>query len=366
MKRPLGAIVALLSLSGCRALRRRTIRSCTARRFHLRARSCRRRRAVRITPRRRPFRAPPRRRWCLLEPQSLQHPHRRRRWCQDRPRSRRRASTLRQADSTIRVPCGRRTRFYRRRLRLSPCRSAGRPIPASWPREPGKHPKMRPDAGFAAQPPSQPVAQPRPDPSIVRVVELASAAASTRTDPAILSNAQTATVQPSPPAMLAASVPATATAIPATTVTSSTAGSTLARTTERPPIQELTNLPAVGRAAASDAKPPANPTQPASQSPDHAASVSMPAELPGATYGYDPDYKALRGKLEYSVAARHWKLIYLPAEGPIDEYGGTVVLPDPSQLNGFEAGDFVTVQGTFTPPSGAGAAMFAIQRIKRQ
>ena len=89
--------------------------------------------------------------------------------------------------------------------------------------------------------------------------------------------------------------------------------------------------------------------------------------MPGATYGYDPDYKTLRGKLEYSVATRRWKLVYLAPDGPIDEYGGAVVLPDPAQLNGFEAGDFVAVQGTFTPPtSGSGASMFAIQRIKRQ
>jgi hypothetical protein len=107
--------------------------------------------------------------------------------------------------------------------------------------------------------------------------------------------------------------------------------------------------------------------QVAAQAPDRATPVTTPAERPGATYGYDPDYKTLRGKLEYSVAARRWKLIYLPPDGPIDEYGGSVILPDPGQLNGFEAGDFVTVQGTFNPPTaGAGMAMFAIQRIKRQ
>jgi len=107
--------------------------------------------------------------------------------------------------------------------------------------------------------------------------------------------------------------------------------------------------------------------QAAAQAPDRDKPVNTPADRPGATYGYDPDYKALRGKLEYSVATRRWKLIYLSPDGPIDEYGGIVILPDPGQLNGFEAGDFVTVQGTLTPPTaGAGMAMFAVQRIKRQ
>jgi hypothetical protein len=95
--------------------------------------------------------------------------------------------------------------------------------------------------------------------------------------------------------------------------------------------------------------------------------VTIPAERPGASYGYDPDYRTLRGKLEYSVANRRWRLSYLPAEGPIDEFGGSVILPDAGQLQGFEAGDFVTATGTFSATTAAnGPAMFAIQRLKRQ
>ena len=57
----------------------------------------------------------------------------------------------------------------------------------------------------------------------------------------------------------------------------------------------------------------------------------------------------------------------MPPDGAIDEFGGSVVLPDASQLAGFEAGDFVTVSGVFSAPTAtAGAPMFAIQRIKRQ
>ncbi len=232
---------------------------------------------------------------------------------------------------------------------------------------------------------NQPSAQPRPDPSIVRIVEPANAvpanpALATAAATATPSNAPTDVLQPASatPTTLPATVQATATAMPATTSTASVTASTQPQTPDRPAIQELTDLPAVGASSQSGAKSPTNTAQAtgqmsdramqvAAQAPDRAMPVNTPAEQPGATYGYDPDSKTLRGKLEYSVAARRWKLIYLSPDGPIDEYGGSVILPDPGQLNGFEAGDFVTVQGTFTPPTaGGGVPMFAIQRIKRQ
>jgi hypothetical protein len=96
-------------------------------------------------------------------------------------------------------------------------------------------------------------------------------------------------------------------------------------------------------------------------------SVNYPGDHPGLTYGYNPGYTALRGKLDYSVTARLWRLRYLPIDGPIDEYGGNVVIAESSQVNGFGPGDFVTVQGTLSPPTSSGAsATYAISRIKRQ
>ena len=96
-------------------------------------------------------------------------------------------------------------------------------------------------------------------------------------------------------------------------------------------------------------------------------SVNYPGDRPGVNYGYDPGYTALRGKLDYSVTARLWRLRYLPLDGPIDEYGGTVVIADSRQVNGFEPGDFVTVHGTLSAPSASGnSATYAISRIKRQ
>jgi hypothetical protein len=62
-------------------------------------------------------------------------------------------------------------------------------------------------------------------------------------------------------------------------------------------------------------------------------------------YGYDPKYKWLRGKLEYSQREGRWKLRYVPIDGETDDYGGSVVLVDVSRLSGYKRGDFVEVHG---------------------
>jgi hypothetical protein len=73
-------------------------------------------------------------------------------------------------------------------------------------------------------------------------------------------------------------------------------------------------------------------------------SGSGPADR-GATYGYDGNYAWLQGQLEYSQAAKQWKLRYIPIDGPTDQYGGSVVLAGTPALNGSRAGDFVSVKG---------------------
>ena len=62
-------------------------------------------------------------------------------------------------------------------------------------------------------------------------------------------------------------------------------------------------------------------------------------------YGYDPKYKWLRGKLEYSEREGRWKLRYVPIDGETDDHGGSVILADVSRLSGYERGDFVEVHG---------------------
>jgi hypothetical protein len=153
------------------------------------------------------------------------------------------------------------------------------------------------------------------------------------------------------------------------------AASTVAQTTDPAAVPEITDFPAVSNGvqnarsagAATTAEKPIAAANNEKADPASATSVNIPAQQPGTSYGYDPDYKTLRGQLEYSANSHRWKLNYLPPEGPIDEFGGSVVLPDASQVAGFEGGDFVTVTGTFSAPTAAaGSPMFSIKRIKRQ
>ena len=62
-------------------------------------------------------------------------------------------------------------------------------------------------------------------------------------------------------------------------------------------------------------------------------------------YGYDSDYRWVRGQLEYSQIDRQWKLRYIPIDGETDSFGGSVVLSDPALLSGCERGDFIEAHG---------------------
>ncbi|NQT14105.1 MAG: hypothetical protein HQ582_15230 [Planctomycetes bacterium] len=72
---------------------------------------------------------------------------------------------------------------------------------------------------------------------------------------------------------------------------------------------------------------------------------------PQGRYGYDPDYRWLKGKLEFSQIDRRWKLRYIPIDGTTDEFGGSVVLSDRSLPEGCERGDFVEVHGALGAPA---------------
>lgn len=62
-------------------------------------------------------------------------------------------------------------------------------------------------------------------------------------------------------------------------------------------------------------------------------------------YGYDPQYRWLRGRLEFSSIDRQWRLRYIPLDGETDEFGGSVLLEDSPALDHFRPGDYVTVHG---------------------
>lgn len=96
--------------------------------------------------------------------------------------------------------------------------------------------------------------------------------------------------------------------------------------------------------------------------PEGAAEFTSPTR-----YGHDPQYRWLRGKLEYSQMDRQWKLRYIPIDGETDDFGGSVVLPDPAVLAGYERGEFVEVRGRVSkqdPPEGF-APTYEVAELKR-
>lgn len=93
---------------------------------------------------------------------------------------------------------------------------------------------------------------------------------------------------------------------------------------------------------------------------------ARPAATNRASYGHDPGYAWMKGKLEYSRIDRRWKLRYIPIDGETDEHGGSVLLPDSPLLDGFEPGDFIAVQGALAGEASAGyAPPYELSRVKR-
>ncbi len=98
------------------------------------------------------------------------------------------------------------------------------------------------------------------------------------------------------------------------------------------------------------------------------AIYAQPAEFAGqARYGYDAEYRWLRGRLEYSPIDRRWKLRYIPIDGQTDRYGGSVILADESLLTGCQRGEFVEVQGRLGKhdPREGFAPQYEVSALKR-
>jgi len=99
-----------------------------------------------------------------------------------------------------------------------------------------------------------------------------------------------------------------------------------------------------------------------------AAPAATPAASHQALYGYDPQYRWLRGRLEYSEANHHWKLRYIPIDGVTDDFGGSVILSNTAALSGYERGDSVEVHGTLKSANSEKrdySPQFEVRQIKR-
>lgn len=80
--------------------------------------------------------------------------------------------------------------------------------------------------------------------------------------------------------------------------------------------------------------------------PPAPSSPSEPAvQIAPNQYGYDAEYRWLRGRLDYSQIDGRWRLRYIPIDGQTDRYGGSVRLADTSLLSAYRPGQFVEVSG---------------------
>jgi len=92
-------------------------------------------------------------------------------------------------------------------------------------------------------------------------------------------------------------------------------------------------------------------------------------DQPAAGFGYDPQYRWLKGQLEYSQATQTWRLRYIPPDGATDNFGGSVILSDASRLGGLKPGDLVYAEGTpgaSGATTGSFAPIYTLQRIAKQ
>ena len=81
-----------------------------------------------------------------------------------------------------------------------------------------------------------------------------------------------------------------------------------------------------------------------------------------AQYGYQSEYQWITGRLEYSEAAREWKLRYIPLDDPADPHGGSLPLANGDAVAGFKPGEFVTLEGKLT--AAGGVAKYQVARVK--
>jgi hypothetical protein len=146
--------------------------------------------------------------------------------------------------------------------------------------------------------------------------------------------------------------------------------------TELPPagtayVMQTSPQPATTVASTVAARSTIGPTTGVSptSAPMTASSSTPPSSVQLASYGYDTQYRWLKGQLEYSQSTHTWRLRYIPPDGATDNYGGSVVLPDASKLNGLKPGDLVVVQGSPGAASGdqnSFAPLYNLTQIQKQ
>lgn len=74
-------------------------------------------------------------------------------------------------------------------------------------------------------------------------------------------------------------------------------------------------------------------------------SAVAPVQEPIQHYGFDPQYRWLRGQLVYTPTTGQWYLQYIPPGAAPDSFGGSVPITNPQVLGALQPGEHVSVEG---------------------
>jgi hypothetical protein len=75
------------------------------------------------------------------------------------------------------------------------------------------------------------------------------------------------------------------------------------------------------------------------------ATPSVSMSLPAERFGFEPQYRWLRGQLLYTPTTGQWYLRYISPERTPDSLGGSVPIANPYVLGNMQPGEFVSVEG---------------------
>lgn len=75
------------------------------------------------------------------------------------------------------------------------------------------------------------------------------------------------------------------------------------------------------------------------------ASTPTPVSEPADRFGFEPQYRWLRGQLQYTPTTGQWYLRYISPDRSPDSLGGSVPITNPNVLGNLQPGEYVSVEG---------------------
>jgi len=104
-------------------------------------------------------------------------------------------------------------------------------------------------------------------------------------------------------------------------------------------------------------------------SPSNSSSGSGTRNEVASRFGFDSNYKWLRGRLEHAESADQWQLRYIPIQESPDQFGGRVLIANPQVLSGLRPDDHVQLRGQLHPrgdSSRSFAPIYTVSVVQRQ